>query len=239
MRQPERNRNERTMGKRDPLAVAPGAEAPSVIERLCQERGLRLTGQRQAIARVLSEMADSPDAEEVHRRAARLDPGVSLSTVYRALRLFEREGALKRWTASPPVVRGGSQDGRSRGRSRCDPVDGAPRHRLVDLETGAALVVQDAALDLLLAAIAARLGFRLLDQRLELFGIREDGPPETVPATTPVAVGEGPRGGPGHRPSIHGKPGYGRAGAPAPARSPHAHAGDAEPTRTHHPQGAD
>jgi Fur family ferric uptake transcriptional regulator len=68
----------------------------SRLERLCAEKGLRMTGQRRTIARVLSEAEDHPDVEEVYRRASAVDPRISLSTVYRTVRLFESEGILER-----------------------------------------------------------------------------------------------------------------------------------------------
>ena len=68
----------------------------SKIEDLCVKKGLRMTEQRRVIARVLSEAADHPDVEQVHRRAAEIDPRISIATVYRTVRLFEEANILDR-----------------------------------------------------------------------------------------------------------------------------------------------
>jgi len=69
---------------------------PDRIEKLCIDKGLRMTEQRRVIARVLSTSSDHPDAEELHRRAAAEDPRISLATVYRTVRLFEEAGIIER-----------------------------------------------------------------------------------------------------------------------------------------------
>ncbi len=133
---------------------------PSRIERLCVERGLKMTGQRRVIARVLSDAADHPDVEELYRRASALDGRISIATVYRTVRLFEEKGILERHDF------GG-------GRARYEPTEHGPHHHLIDIETGRVIEFGDAEHEALIHAIAARLGFDLVSHRLELFARRK------------------------------------------------------------------
>lgn len=132
---------------------------PSRIERLCIERGLKMTGQRRLIARVLSEAEDHPDVEELYRRAVTLDAKISVATVYRTVRLLEEKGIVERRDF------GG-------GRARYDPTDRGHHHHLIDVDTGKVLEFEDQDHERLAQAIAKRLGFTLVGQRLELFGRR-------------------------------------------------------------------
>jgi Fur family transcriptional regulator, ferric uptake regulator len=131
----------------------------SRIERLCIERGLKMTGQRRVIARVLSEAADHPDVEELYRRAAALDSHISIATVYRTVRLLEEKGILERRDF------GG-------GRARYEPTEHGHHYHLIDVETGKVIEFQDTEHERLMQTIAARLGFELVSLRLELFGRR-------------------------------------------------------------------
>ncbi len=148
----------------------------SRIERLCVERGVKMTGQRRVIARVLSDIEDHPDVEELYRRAASLDERISIATVYRTVRLFEEKGILERRDF------GG-------GRARYEPSEHGHHHHLIDIETGKVIEFEDAEHEELMRVIAARLGFDLVSLRLELFGRKQKPgartrarPPET-PAT--------------------------------------------------------
>jgi Fur family transcriptional regulator, ferric uptake regulator len=131
----------------------------SRIERLCIERGLKMTGQRRVIARVLSEASDHPDVEELYRRATQRDQHISIATVYRTVRLFEEKGILERHDF------GG-------GRSRYEPMEGTHHHHLIDVDTGKVIEFQDPEHEALMHVIARRLGFDLVSLRLELFGRR-------------------------------------------------------------------
>ncbi|MEA2739438.1 MAG: Fur family transcriptional regulator, ferric uptake regulator [Acetobacteraceae bacterium] len=131
----------------------------SRIERLCIERGLKMTGQRRVVARVLSEAGDHPDVEELYRRASALDQHISIATVYRTVRLFEEQGILERRDF------GG-------GRARYEPSEDGPHYHLIDVETGKVIEFQDPEHERLMHAIAARLGFDVVSLRLELFGRR-------------------------------------------------------------------
>jgi Fur family ferric uptake transcriptional regulator len=133
----------------------------SRIERLCVERGLKMTGQRRVIARVLSEASDHPDVEELYRRAAALDARISIATVYRTVRLLEEKGILERRDF------GG-------GRARYEPTEHGHHYHLIDIDTGKVIEFQDPEYQLLMQTIAERLGFDLVSLRLELFGRRRD-----------------------------------------------------------------
>jgi len=131
----------------------------SRIERLCVERGLKMTGQRRVVARVLSDAGDHPDVEELYRRASALDQHISIATVYRTVRLFEEQGILERRDF------GG-------GRARYEPSEDGPHYHLIDVETGKVIEFQDPEHERLMHTIAARLGFDVVSLRLELFGRR-------------------------------------------------------------------
>ena len=128
------------------------------LEALCHEKGLRITDQRRVIARVLSDSADHPDVEELHRRAAAIDARISIATVYRTVRLFEESGILER------------HDFRD-GRSRYETVPEEHHDHLIDLDTGKVIEFHDPELEALQERIAARLGFRLVDHRMELYAV--------------------------------------------------------------------
>jgi len=149
------------------------ATSPSRIERLCIERGLKMTGQRRLIARVLSDAEDHPDVEELYRRSLALDARVSIATVYRTVRLLEEKGILERHDF------GGS-------RARYEPTEHGHHHHLIDVDTGKVIEFEDEAHEAVMRAIAARLGFELVGHRLEMFGRRRPepaAPGPTRPAT--------------------------------------------------------
>ena len=139
----------------------------SRIERLCIEKGLKMTGQRRTIARVLSEPGDHPDVEELYRRAAAIDSRISIATVYRTVRLLEEKGILERRDF------GG-------GRARYEPTEHGHHHHMIDVDTGRVIEFEEPEHERLLLEIAARLGFHLVSARLELFGRRPDVQPAPV-----------------------------------------------------------
>jgi Fur family transcriptional regulator, ferric uptake regulator len=166
-------------------AQAAGAERDnhviSRIERMCIERGLKMTGQRRTIARVLSDSEDHPDVEELYRRAAVIDSRVSIATVYRTVRLLEEKGILARRDFGE-------------GRSRYDPTDRGHHHHLIDVDTGRVIEFEDPAHEAIAAEIAARLGFELVDVRLQLFARRTPAAPKedmaaSAPRSGPAAKG--------------------------------------------------
>ena len=129
------------------------------LEQLCAEKGLRITEQRRVIARVLSESEDHPDVELLHSRSAAIDPRISIATVYRTVRLFEEAGILDRHDFGD-------------GRSRYEPVPEAHHDHLIDVETGKVVEFVDPEVEALQRQIAERLGYRLVDHRMELYGVR-------------------------------------------------------------------
>ncbi len=168
----------------------------SRIERMLVEAGLKMTGQRRVIARVLSEATDHPDVEELYRRASAIDPHVSIATVYRTVRLLEEKGILERRDFGE-------------GRARYDPTDRGHHHHLIDVDSGKVIEFSDEAFERVAREIAERLGFTLVSQRLELFGRR-------IAAASDTA---GPRQGQGAVVRRPAEPG----GRPAPApRARHA-----------------
>ena len=128
------------------------------IEKLCIERGMRMTEQRRVIARVLSGATDHPDVEELYRRASAQDPHISIATVYRTVRLFEEAGIIDR------------HDFRD-GRSRYEEAPDTHHDHLIDMKSGKVVEFVDEEIERLQQAIARKLGYRLIDHRLELYGV--------------------------------------------------------------------
>lgn len=128
------------------------------VEALCHEKGLRITEQRRVIARVLSEAEDHPDVEALHARASAIDSGISIATVYRTVRLFEEAGILERHDFGD-------------GRARYEAAPEAHHDHLIDVETGTVIEFVDPELEALQRKIAEKLGFRLVDHRMELYGV--------------------------------------------------------------------
>ena len=130
----------------------------SRIEKLCHENGLRLTEQRRVIARILSDADDHPDAEELHRRASEIDDNISLATVYRTVKLFEESGIIER------------HDFRD-GRSRFEEATEDHHDHLIDVRTGDVIEFVNDEIERLQIEIAKKLGYKLVDHRLELYGV--------------------------------------------------------------------
>lgn len=131
------------------------------IENLCTEKGMRMTDQRRVVARVLSTSHDHPDVEELYRRAHAMDPHISIATVYRTVRLFEEAGIIER------------HDFRD-GRSRYEETPDHHHDHLIDMRTGRVIEFVDTEIEALQETIARKLGYRLVDHRLELYGIPLD-----------------------------------------------------------------
>ena len=128
------------------------------IENLCMEKGMRMTDQRRVVARVLSVAHDHPDVEELYRRAHAMDPHISIATVYRTVRLFEEAGIIER------------HDFRD-GRSRYEETPDHHHDHLIDMRSGRVIEFVDAEIEALQETIARKLGYRLVDHRLELYGV--------------------------------------------------------------------
>ncbi len=131
-------------------------DIPSRIEQLCVDQGLKLTGQRRTIARVLSEAEDHPDVDQVYRRATKLDPRISIATVYRTVRLFEEANILEKHDFGD-------------GRARYEEVQDDHHDHLIDVKTGKVIEFFNEEIEALKEKIARDLGYELIDHRLELF----------------------------------------------------------------------
>ena len=128
------------------------------LEDKLSRTGVRMTAPRRVLSRVLGSATDHPDVEELHRRAQQIDPGISLATVYRTVRLFEESGIIER------------HDFRD-GRSRYEETPDHHHDHLIDMKTGKVIEFTDDEIENLQNAIAARLGYKLVDHRLELYGV--------------------------------------------------------------------
>jgi len=132
------------------------------IIELCRAKGLKMTEQRRVIARVLGQSRDHPDVELVHKRAAGIDPRISIATVYRTVRLFEEHDILDRHDFGD-------------GRARYEEVPEDHHDHLIDIDNGEVIEFENAEIEKLQRQVARRLGFRLVGHRLELYGVRLKG----------------------------------------------------------------
>src|SRR5512147_2223203 len=130
----------------------------SRIEHLCLEKGMKMTGQRRIIARVLSDATDHPDVEEVYRRAVRIDPGISLATVYRTVRLFEEASILERHDFGD-------------GRARYEEAPENHHDHLIDIQSGQVIEFSNEEIEKLQHRVAEHLGYKLVGHRLELYAV--------------------------------------------------------------------
>jgi Fur family transcriptional regulator, ferric uptake regulator len=132
------------------------------LEDACVAKGMRMTEQRRVIARVLEAATDHPDVEEVYRRASAVDSNISISTVYRTVKLFEDAGMIARHEFRD-------------GRSRYETVPDEHHDHLIDLRSGEVIEFRSEEIEALQDLIARRLGYRLVDHRLELYAVPLDG----------------------------------------------------------------
>ena len=132
---------------------------PDRLEQLCIDKGLKMTDQRRVIARVLSEAVDHPDVEQVYLRATKIDPRISIATVYRTVKLFEEANILERHDFGD-------------GRARYEEVTEEHHDHLIDMNSGEVIEFYSEEIERLQEAIATRLGYRLVDHRLELYGVK-------------------------------------------------------------------
>lgn len=136
-------------------------QTASEIEQLASQAGMRMTDQRRVIAQVLSVADDHPDVEEVYRRAAAQDAAISIATVYRTVRLFEEAGILTRHDFGD-------------GRARYETVAEDHHDHLIDIQSGKVIEFTNEEIERLQAEVAKKLGYRLVDHRLELYGVPLD-----------------------------------------------------------------
>ena len=145
--------------------VKPDQNPDQNIEAACVAKGMRMTDQRRVIARVLEKATDHPDVEELYRRASSVDPHISIATVYRTVKLFEDAGVIARHDFGA-------------GRSRYEPIPDEHHDHLIDLRSGEVIEFHNEEIERLQKAIAERLGFRLVEHRLELYAVPLDPKPE-------------------------------------------------------------
>ena len=126
------------------------------IEKKCIDKGMKMTGQRRVIARVLSESNDHPDVELLHKRAAKIDNNISIATVYRTVKLFEEAGIIERHDFGD-------------GRSRYEEISEEHHDHLIDLKSGKVHEFTNEAIEKLQEKIASELGYKLVGHRLELY----------------------------------------------------------------------
>ncbi len=131
---------------------------PKTIIEQCEEKGLRVTEQRRTVASVLEAADDHPDVEELYRRASKLDPKISLATVYRTVKLFEDWGLLEKLEFGD-------------GRARYESADRDHHDHLIDLNSGEVIEFIDEEIEALQEKIARKLGYELRGHRLELYGV--------------------------------------------------------------------
>lgn len=129
----------------------------TILER-CEANGLRMTDQRRTIAGVLQDAVDHPDVEELYNRAATVDPRISLATVYRTVKLFEETGILEKHEFGD-------------GRARYEAADREHHDHLIDVHSGEVIEFVDPEIEALQERIAAKLGYRLMGHRLELYAV--------------------------------------------------------------------
>ena len=131
------------------------------IERLCIDKGMKMTEQRRVIARVLSMAKDHPDVEKVYRRASEMDPKISIATVYRTVRLFEEANIIERHDFGD-------------GRSRYEEATDEHHDHLIDIQSGEVIEFQNQKIEALQEEIAEKHGMKLVGHRLELYGVPLD-----------------------------------------------------------------
>ncbi|NDF12453.1 MAG: transcriptional repressor [Proteobacteria bacterium] len=133
----------------------------SRLEKLCIEKGMKMTEQRRVIAKVISDAQDHPDVEEVYRRAVTVDPKIGIATVYRTVKMFEEAGIVEKHDFG---------DGRARYEESQD------RHHdhLIDVKTGRIIEFVNREIEKLQEKVARELGYKLIDHRLELYAVPID-----------------------------------------------------------------
>jgi Fur family ferric uptake transcriptional regulator len=138
---------------------------PETLEEQCVKKGMRMTEQRRVIAQVIEGAEDHPDVKELYRRASAIDPRISLSTVYRTLNLFEEDGL---------VTKHDFKDGRA----RFEPIPDEHHDHLIDIRSGKVIEFRNEEIEAIQELIAKRLGYRLVDHRLELYAVPLKSEPE-------------------------------------------------------------
>ena len=127
------------------------------IEQKCISKGVKLTGQRKIIAHIMSQAEDHPDVDELYKRVTKIDPKISIATVYRTVKLFEEAGIIERHDFKE-------------GKSRYEPLTGEHHDHLIDINSGEIVEFVDKNIEDLQKKVAQKLGYKLVDHKLELYG---------------------------------------------------------------------
>ena len=130
------------------------------IEEKCISKGVKLTGQRKIIARVMSEAEDHPDVDELYKRVTKIDPKISIATVYRTVKLFEEAGILAKHDFKG-------------GKARYEEISESHHDHLIDVKTGEIIEFVDDEIEKLQKKVAEKYGYELVDHKLELYGIKK------------------------------------------------------------------
>lgn len=133
----------------------------SDILKLCQEKGIRMTDQRSVIAQVITESEDHPDTEEIYKRAYKIDPSTSIATVYRTMRIFKEAGIV-------------AEHDFGDGKSRYEEMSDDHHDHLINIKTGEVIEFHNEQIEIIQEEIAKKLGFKLVDHRLELYAVPID-----------------------------------------------------------------
>ena len=127
------------------------------IENKCIKKGVRLTDQRKLVAKAMSESEDHPDVDELHKRVSKLDSKISIATVYRTVKLFEESGIVAKHD-----LKGN--------KARYEQATHEHHDHLIDINTGEIIEFVNEEIEKLQKEVAAKLGYSLVDHRLELYG---------------------------------------------------------------------
>ena len=131
------------------------------IEEKCLAKGLKLTEQRKIIAKVMSSSKDHPDVDELYKRVLNIDPKISIATVYRTVKLFAEEGIV-------------TKHGFKGGKSRYEEISESHHDHLIDIKTGEIIEFIDDEIEKLQEKVADKLGYKIVDHKLELYGIKKN-----------------------------------------------------------------
>ena len=129
----------------------------TILQR-CERKGLRMTGQRKIIAQVLENAADHPDVEELYKRTSKIDPTISIATVYRTVKLFDEAGILDKLEFGD-------------GRARYEDAEREHHDHLIDINSGRVIEFMDSDIEKIQEKIAKKLGYKLMGHKLELYGV--------------------------------------------------------------------
>ena len=133
---------------------------PETIEQKCLAKGVKLTDQRRVIAQVMSESTDHPDVDELYNRVSKIDPKISIATVYRTVKLFEEAGILTKHDFKG-------------GKARYEEIRESHHDHLIDVKTGHIIEFEDDEINKLQKKIAEKYGYDLVDHKLELYGVKK------------------------------------------------------------------